>query len=289
MLISFSLATLSTRFTEDVAKGTRESADLYREARKDMQVMQDLMGPESTLVTQLNQSLNSFQTLSQSLVTIEPSLGTLHASVECLTVTQSNFTEDLKACEGRLAEAQAQVQSSNSGLEKELSAQFAENTRLQLQVQKLSHEGDSLKRKLDANAAVVEDARRSMANVSAKLEAAEDRNRELENDKSTLQRDISLMMQQARDEQDKRATSSEQIKAQYEEQLRGLQQEKECFEKGTGELLSQLGGVRDCLVGMTLDSIRFLLTISRLKPKALSMITGESGNLWYTIYLRIHL
>lgn len=243
-----SLETLSTQFTKDVATGAKASSDLSTQLREDLQSIQGFLGPESTLVKQLAHCMNSYQDLNQNFGTIQPALSALHVSVESLAATEGDIFQDLRDFGKQLADAR--VNTSNPGLEKEISAKFAENTQLQLQVQGLSSEGDSLRRELNAKVAEMQDVRLSLVDVSGKLQVAETRNQQLERDNLSFQSEIAFAAQRTQEERDNCTTLSDQIKAQYEQQLQSLQREKENFEKGTEELISQLGGVRDSLVGV---------------------------------------
>lgn len=265
ILIVFRLNILSTQFTESVATGTKTTVDLSAQVQQNLQIIQGFLGPDSTLVKQLDHCTSSYHNLDQSLETIAPTLGTLHTSVESLTATENDLVQDLKNLGERLAEAQAH--SNRPGLEKELSAQFAENTRLQLQLQALSSERDSLQRELDAEVAETQNIRLSLTDVGAKLEVAESRNRQLENDKLALQREVTLAEQRSREERNNFTTLSDQCKAQYEQQLQSLRREKEDIEKGTEQLVSQLGGVQDSLVGAIFGLLGLLTDIAKIEAK----------------------
>lgn len=265
MLIVFRLNILSTQFTENVATGTKTTVDLSAQVQQDLQIIQGFLGPDSTLAKQLDHCTGSYHNLGQRLEIIAPTLGTLHTSVGSLTATENDLVQDLKNFEERLAEAQAH--SNRPGIEKELSAQFAENTRLQLQLQALSSESGSLRRELDAEAAETQNIRLSLTDLGARLKSTESRNTELENDKLALQRELALAEQRSREERNNFTTLSDQSKAQYEQQLQSLQREKEDIEKGTEQLVSQLGGVQDSLVGTVFELLGLLTDIEKIEAK----------------------
>lgn len=247
----FSLTSLSTGFTENVATGIKANIDLSAQMREDWQSVRVLLGPDSTLVKQLDGCMSWCRDLSQNVATIEPSLSALHGSVVSLAATEASLEHDLKDFGEKLAKAQ--ISTNQPGLEKELLAKFAENTQLQLQLQELSSERDSLQRELHTKATETENIRISSAEMSRKLQETETRIQQLESDKLTLQSEVALAEQRTQEERDKSITSKEQTKAQYERQFQRLQQEKDDLQKGTDELISQLDGVRDSLVGASPD------------------------------------
>lgn len=248
MLMLSSLISLSTQFTESVATSTQANTDLSAQIREDWQCVRGILGPDSALVKQLDICLNSCQDLNQNVVMMQPSLKALHVSVDSLTAAEDSLVHDLNGFGVKLANAQ--FPTNHPGLEKEISAKFAENTQLQLQVQRLSLEKDALQQELHAKSTEAEDVRLSLAGMSGKCQEAESRIQRLESDKLSLQNEVTLAAQQTQEERGKSITSNEQIKQQYERQLQSLLQEKENLQKATDELISQLDGVRDSLVGV---------------------------------------
>lgn len=246
MLSLPSLTSLSAQFTENVAAGTKASTDLSAQVQEDWQAVRVLLGPNSPLAKQLDNCVSSCQGLNRNVATVEPSLSALHVSVESLTSTEASLVHDLKQLGEKLADAQAS--GNNSVFEMELSAKFAENTQLQLQVQRLSAEKGELQRELHTKVTEIEDVRLSLAGLSAKRQEVENRIQQLESDKLTLQSEVALAAKQTQEERDMSIASNEQIKDQYERQFQSLQQEKENLQKGTHELICQLDDVRDSLV-----------------------------------------
>lgn len=265
ILIVFRLDILSTQFTESVAAGTKTTVDLSDQIQQNLQAIQGFLGIDSTLVKKLDHCTSSNRNLGQSLETIAPTLDTLHTSVESLTATENDLVQDLENLGERLVEAQAH--SNRPGLEKELSAQFAENTRLQLQLQALSSERDLLRRELDTETAETQNIRLSLTDMGTKLEVAESQNKQLENDKLVLQREVVLAEQRSREERNNLTTLSDQSKAQYEQQLQIIRREKEDIEKGTEQLVSQLSGVQDSLVGAMFGFSGLLTDIAKIEAK----------------------
>lgn len=239
---------LSTQFTENVATGTKATTDCAAQIREDWQTVRAMIGPDSTLSKQLENHSSSCQNLHQKVVAIEPTLNALQVSVDTLTAAEAGLVHDLKDFEEKLANAL--VPTNQPGLEKELSTKFAENTQLQLQVQRLSLEKDAVQGELHAKSTETDNIRLSFVDMSRKHQEAENRIQQLESDKLTLQSQVALAAQQAAEERDKSITSTEQTKAQFERQFQELQQEKDNLQRGTDELISQLGGVRDSLVGI---------------------------------------
>lgn len=247
----FSLTSLSTGFTENVATGIKANIDLSAQVREDWQSVRVLLGPDSTLVKQLDGCMSWCRDFNQNVATIEPSLSALYGSVGSLAATEASLEHDLKDFGRKLAKAQ--IATNQPGLAKELLAKFAENTQLQLQLQELSSAKDSLQRELHTKATETENMRISSAEMSRKLQETETRIQQLESDKLTLQSEVALAEQRTQEERDKSITSKEQTKAQYERRFQRLQQEKDDLQKGTDELISQLDGVRDSLVGASPD------------------------------------
>ena len=204
------------------------------------------LGSDSALFQQLAEFTGSHEWLKDKLGAVEPTLDNLSASVKVMLDSGGNLVRQFGDF-GKMLE-QAQVPKGNPDLERQLTEKFAENTQLQLGLQKLSSEINSLKQLTSKKDTKIEGLQRSLAEAGRKFKAAEDRNQVLEIEKTALKGEMELMDQSIRHEMSiEHAASGNQMKVQYEERLHTLQAEKDAAKVAT----TQMHGVQNSLVGYT--------------------------------------
>lgn len=212
-------------------------------------------GANSHLVQQLADCRTSYGWLKEKLETVEPTLDNLSTSVGIIMDSGRNLTGQFEDFGKKLEEVQITQGSHDS--ERRLMELFAENTQLQLRLQKLSSEIDSLKQLDSEKDAKSEGLRQSLIEAKQKDRAAEDRIRRLEMEKTAMMGEMELRDQRTRHElATVNAKSQDQMKAQYEKRLQTLQAEKDELEKDVELATTQLSGVQDALVGCAADGSR---------------------------------
>jgi len=247
--------------------------------QENLQLIERHLGVESTLLKQLGNCESSYGSLEERLAAIEPTLNTLDTSVKYLTTTESSLLGSLAGFCEKLAEAQ--IQPVNPGLEQELSKKFAENTQLQLQLQAVSLEVESVQQRLCETEAQTSTLNQSLTKAIAERQKVEDYSHRIESEKLSMQEEFARAEQNIRQELDKeKSIATGQVRHEYEQKLQILQKEKSDLETGSEEVFVQLGDVRDSLVSVELDRLKpFPLTTSRLKLKGWLTINAESVKL----------
>jgi chromosome segregation ATPase len=206
------------------------------------------LGTDSALFQQLAECSASHGWLKDKLGTVEPTLDNLSASVKVMLDSGGNLVQQFGDFGNKLE--QAQVPKGNPELERQLTEKFAENTQLQLGLQKVTTEIDSLKQLASKKDAKIENLQQSLASARRNFKDTEDRNQVLEIEKMALKGEMELMDQRIRHElATEHATFGNQMKVQYEERLHTLQAEKDELEKTAKVVMTQMHGVQDSLVG----------------------------------------
>jgi chromosome segregation ATPase len=227
------------------------NAKVSERVQESLNLIERRLDADSTLLQQLENCESSYKSLNGRFATIEPTLNTLNTSVNSLTTTESSLLGDLNGFCKQLAEAQ--VQPPKAGLELELSNKFAENTQLQLRLQKISLEAESLRQGLGERESQTLVLQQSLAEATAECQNLETRNHRIETEKLAMQGEATLVEQRIRHEfTAEKSIATDSIRNEYEQRLEALQKEKNDLESGS-EILVQLGGVRDFLVSTTID------------------------------------
>lgn len=212
-------------------------------------------GANSHLVQQLADCRTSYGWLKGKLEAVEPTLDNLSTSAGVIIDSGRNLTQQFKDFGEKLEEAQITKGSQDS--ERRLTGLFAENTQLQLRLQKLCSEIESLEQLGSEKDARSGELLQSLTEARQKYRAAEDRIRGLEVEKTAMKGEMDLRDQRARHELAMvNANSQDQMKAQYERRLQTFQAEKDELEKGVELATTQLSGVQDALVGCAADELR---------------------------------
>lgn len=241
------------------------------------------VGANSHLFQQLAECGTSYGWLKGKLETVEPTLNNLSTSVGVILDSGSNLARRFEDFGKKLEEVPIFKGIQDS--ERRLTELFAENTQLQLRLQKLSSEIDSVKQLDSEKDAKTEGLRQSLIEARQKYIAAEDRIRGLEMEKTAMKGEMELRDQRTRHElATVNANSQAQMRAQYERRLQTLQAEKDELEKAAELATTQLSGVQDALVGFPAARIlRTSLTVSRLRQSDYLTIRKKSASYWYVI------
>lgn len=240
---------MSTHFITSVDTSTAVNVSVSDKVQGNLQLIEQHLGTESTLLKQLGKCESSSENLRDNITAIEPTLRTLNTSVRSLTTTESILLDGLSGFCEKLAEAR--IQPASLGLELELSNKFAENTELQLRLQALSLEAESLQHRLGETEAQVYTLNQSLTEATAERQKLENRSHEIGTEKLVMQGEFALAEQKIRQELDKeKTTATDEIRHEYEQTLQTLQREKKDLENGSEEVLARLRGVRDSLVNI---------------------------------------
>ena len=241
--------TMSTHFVTSVETSTAVNASVSEKVQGNLQLVEQHLGTESTLLKQLGNCERSSENLRDNITAIETTLRTFDISVRSLTTTESILLDSLGGFCEKLEEAQ--IQPASLGLELELSNKFAENTDLHLRLQALSLEAESLQQRLGETEAQVYTLNQSLTEATSERQKLENHRHKIETEKLAMRGECALAEQKIRQELDKeKITATDEIRHEYEQNLQTLRREKQDLENGSEEVLAQLGGVRDSLVNI---------------------------------------
>ncbi|KAJ5688780.1 hypothetical protein N7462_003172 [Penicillium macrosclerotiorum] len=242
--------TLSSEKLE-VQNFTAIAQDMISHVSKSVQELLELtqshMGPESMIFKQLSGCDTSSKSLSEKLHAVETVLSHSSELVQSLISTEDNLAQDLKDFNEKLV--QAQIPKEEIQLQKELNAKFDENTQLQLLLQKMNFESESLQKQLDEKDSRILGLQRSLMETTEKTKIAEDHNQRLRIETTAIRGEMEVTEQRIRQEMNKEhAILKAQIESQYEERLKILQKDKDEFKMGSEELASKLSEVQGSLI-----------------------------------------
>ncbi|KAJ5928320.1 hypothetical protein N7466_007276 [Penicillium verhagenii] len=241
------IGSLSSQFSENIEGSIRVNNGVAKTLRAKIEEIQCLLGPKSSMMTRLDQCDSSCAALKTNLDTIEPKINALGNSAKALTATESSLVQDLESFSKKLADAQ--LQTNNPVLEKELAGKFAENTHLQIQLHDLGSKVDTLQQALSDKGRLIQDSQNSLAEITAKQQMAESQNRQLEAGKAALRLEFETAEKNMRQEFSKRnAELIDQLRNEHEAELRVFQKEKDDIEEVSQTLIVQLEGIQNSLI-----------------------------------------
>ncbi|CAG8216588.1 unnamed protein product [Penicillium salamii] len=134
---------LAGQFTSDIDRSNEMTKSVFQGLQEGLQSVESNLGPYSSLVKQLANNESCYNSLQQQVQAVEPIFGSLGGSIKAVEATEASLICALQSF-GQMLSA-ASIPAGNPVLEKELTAKFAENTQLQLRLQQISSEIDSLR------------------------------------------------------------------------------------------------------------------------------------------------
>ncbi|KAJ5915776.1 hypothetical protein N7454_010917 [Penicillium verhagenii] len=241
------IGSLSSQFSENIEGSIRVNNGVVKTLRTKFEEIQCFLGPESSMMKRLDQCDSSCAALKTNFDTIQPTLNALGNSAKALTATESTLVQDLADFSKKLADAQ--LQTDNSVLEKEVASKFTENTYLQIQVHDLGSKVDTLQQALSDKGKLIQDSHNSLAEITAKQQIAESQNRQLEAGKAALRLEFETAEKNMRQEFSKKnAELIDQLRNEHEAELRVFQKEKDDIEEVSQKLIVQLEGIQNSLI-----------------------------------------
>lgn len=259
---------MTTKLTESFETSNRVNLGVSKSIDDSVQSIGSHFGANSHLVQQLADCRTSYGWLKGKLEAVEPTLDNLNTSVGIIMDSGRNLTRQFEDFGKKLEEAQITKGSQDS--ERRLTGLFAENTQLQLRLQKLSSEIESLKQLGSEKDARSGELLQSLTEARRMYRAAEDRIRGLEVEKTAMKGEMELRDQRTRHElATANVNSQDQMKAQYERRLQTCQAEKDELEKGVELATTQLSGVQDALVGCAADGSESIANCIKVEAKRL--------------------
>ncbi|KAJ5796405.1 uncharacterized protein N7518_004945 [Penicillium psychrosexuale] len=237
---------LAGQVTSDVDRGTEMSKNVFQALQEALQAIEDNLGPYSSIFKQIANSESCYGNLQQKLQIIEPMLDSLGGSVKAVGITETDLVRGLENFGQKLSEAR--IPAGNPVLEMEVANKFAENTQLQLQLQEISIEVESLRKQLANKSSENQHLQHALTETVTNEQASKNQNARLEIEKTALRSELQLLEQRIREELDAASIElQDQMKAKFEEQVQGLETEKAKLERDFNNLQAQLANVQSSL------------------------------------------
>ncbi|OQE46870.1 hypothetical protein PENCOP_c001G05149 [Penicillium coprophilum] len=237
---------LAGQVASDVDRSTEMSKNVFQALQEALRAIESNIGPYSSIFKQLASSESCYGNLQQQLQIFEAMLGSLEASIKAVGMTETDLACGLETFSQKLSEAQ--IPAGNPVLEMEVSKKFAENMQLQLQLQEISLEVESLRKQLASKSSENQDLQHALTDAVTNEQASKGENSRLEVEKTALQGELELLEQRTREELGAASTKLEgQMKARFQEQVQGLETERARLEKYSSNLQAQLANVQKSL------------------------------------------
>ncbi|CAG8899234.1 unnamed protein product [Penicillium egyptiacum] len=239
-------SSLAGQVTSDVDRSTEMSKNVFQALQEALQALEGNLGPHSSIFKQLANSESCYGNLQQQLQIVEPMLDTLGGSIKAVGITEADLVRGLETFGQKLSEAR--IPAGNPVLEQEVSNKFAENTQLQLQLQEVSIEVESLRKQLANKSSENQHLQHALTETVSNEQASKSQNSRLEIEKTALRGELQLLEQRVREELGAANIKlQDQMKAKFEEQVQGLETEKAKLETDINNLQEQLANVRSSL------------------------------------------
>ncbi|CAG7938436.1 unnamed protein product [Penicillium nalgiovense] len=238
---------LTGQVTSDVERSTETSKNVFQALQEALQAIEGYLGPHSSISKQLANSESCYGNLQQQLQIVGPMLDSLGGSIKAVGITETDLVHGLETFGQKLSEAR--IPAGNPVLEMEISNKFAENTKLQLQLQEMSTEVESLRKQLANRSSENQHLQHALTETVANEQVSKSQTARLEIEKTALRGELQLLEQRVREELGAASTKlQDQMKAEFEEQVQGLETEKRKLETDINNLQAELANVRSSLL-----------------------------------------
>ncbi|CAI7605706.1 unnamed protein product [Penicillium viridicatum] len=237
---------LAGQVASDVNRSTEMSKNMFQALQEALQAIEGNLGPCSSIFKQLANSESCYGTLQQRLQTVEPMLGSLDASIKAVGITETDLVRGLETFGQKLSDAR--IPAGNPVLEMEVSNKFAENTQLQLQLQEISIEVESLRKQLANKSSENQHLQHALTESVTNEQASKSQNSRLEIEKTALQGELQLLEQRIREELGAAAIKLQgEMRAEFEKEVQNLETEKAKLERDVKNLQTELATIQSCL------------------------------------------
>lgn len=226
---------------------------MFQALQEALHAIEGNLGPYSSIFKQLANSESCYGNLQQQLQSVEPMLGSLDSSIKAVGITETDLVRGLETFGQKLSEAR--IPAGNPVLEMEISNKFAENTQLQLKLQEISIEAESLRKQLANKSSENQHLQHALTETVTNEQASRSQNARLEIEKTALRGELELLEQRIREELGAANTKLQgQMKGKFEEQIQDLETEKARLEREFNNLQVQLATVQSSLVSPTVPN-----------------------------------
>lgn len=223
------------------------SKNMFQALQEAVQAIEGNCGPYSSIFKQLASSESCYGNLQQRLQTVEPVLDSLGASIKAVGITETDLVRGLETFGQKLSDAR--IPAGNPMLEMEVSNKFAENTQLQLQLQEILTEVESLRKQLANKSSENQHLQHALTESVTNEQASKSQNSRLEIEKTALQGELQLLEQRIREELGAAGIKLQgEMRAKFEQQVQGLETEKAKLERDFKTLQTELATTQSSLV-----------------------------------------
>ncbi|KAJ5513245.1 hypothetical protein N7463_002797 [Penicillium fimorum] len=237
---------LAGQVASNVDRSTEMRKIVFQALKEALQTIEGNFGLYSSISKQLVNSESCYGNLQQQLQIIHPMLDSLDASVKAVGTTEKDLVRGLETFSQKLSEAR--IPTGNPVLEMEISKKFGENTQLQLQLQEISLEVESLRKQLASKSSENQHLQHTLTDAVTNEQASKSQNARLEIEKTTLRGELQLLEQRIREELGAASIKLRgQMKAKFEEQVQGLETENAKLGRDFSDLQAQLVNVQRSL------------------------------------------
>jgi SMC interacting uncharacterized protein involved in chromosome segregation len=175
-------------------------------------------------------------------------LGSLGISVKAVEATETDLIHGLQNFSQMISEAR--IPAGHPILEKEIVTKFDENTQLQLQLQQISIEVESLRKQVNCKASENQHLQQALTETVTNEQVSKSQVSRLEIEKTALRGELEMLGQRIREELNTASRKSQDaIKDKFEHQIHILETSKTRLEQDSDDLRSQLANVQSSLVG----------------------------------------
>ncbi|KAJ5776209.1 uncharacterized protein N7511_001220 [Penicillium nucicola] len=233
-----------------LARGIETNKDvsngLSRALQEGLQTIEKSLGPDSVLSNQLANSETHYEHLQGSLEVVGPVISSLNASVKAMRATETDLVHGLEIFDQRLADSQ--FPAGNPVLEMEISTKFAENTQLQLELQKVSLDLESLREQHGKITSENEYLQHALTEAITNEQSSKSQNSRLEIEKTALRGELQLVEQRIRDDLRIASTKAQdRLKADFEKEIQRLEIANSEMKTYSDQLKSQVSDAQRSL------------------------------------------
>lgn len=243
---------VAARLVADVESTARTNLQAAQSIEANTKIIESSFGSDSILSRQLDRCNTAHGSLGNTLKEYSPVLDDLDASVKSLTVSGNHLADELKSLSNRLIESQNPPSNRLLGLE--VSKTFSENTQLQLRLQTISSEAESLRQSLREREVENQKLQKSMIESNTKYQSLEHRGMQLEAENTCLHEQMKSGKEDARKMiDDGKISSKNEMQFHHDLQIEIIEKEKRRLKDEAGALHGQLQGVQNSLVSVRDD------------------------------------
>lgn len=187
---------MAIKLTESIETSNKVNVGVSKSVQDSLHSIESHLSADSQIFQQLAECHTSYGWLKGKLGAVEPTLENLSVSVKLVLDSENELARQFGDFSKKLEDVQ--MPKGNPELERQLADKFAENTKLQLDLQKVVSKVDSLKQLASDKDATIQKLQQSLSDARERCRAVENRNQGLEIDKTALKGEMELRDQSIR-------------------------------------------------------------------------------------------